>query len=123
MNWQKMNKLITVSIHDQPLFQNLNTLSSFDSVMFPKSRSGFVSKLFSILVATLEGAVTVVFMAISLGTFMTYFFCGVFLMILIGDFLTGAMGFNSSGIISNLLLLYSKYDGGLLLLSYFFSRK
>ena len=73
--------------------------------------------------ATLEGAVTVVFMIISLGTLITYFFGGAFLMILIGDFLTGAMGLNSSGMIYRLLFLYYKYDGGLLLMCYFLSKK
>lgn len=73
--------------------------------------------------ATLEGAVTVVFMTISLGTLITYFFGGAFLMILIGDFLTGAMGLNSSGMIYSFLLLYYKYDGGLLLMCYFLSKK
>jgi hypothetical protein len=88
--------------------------------MLPNNSSGFFSKLFSTLVATLDGAVTVVFMTICCGTFMTYFLGGVFFMIFIGDFLTGATGFSTLGMISSRLLLSSKYDSGLLLMSYLF---
>ena len=47
------------------------------------------------LLATLEGVVTIVFMNIYCGTFMIYFLGGVFFMILIGDFFTVAAGLST----------------------------
>jgi hypothetical protein len=47
------------------------------------------------LLATLEGAVTVVFMNIYCGFFMTYFLGGVFFIILIGDFFNVATGLST----------------------------
>jgi hypothetical protein len=48
------------------------------------------------LVATLEGPVTVVLI---MGTFIIYFFGGVFFMILMGDFRTAETGCDTSGMI------------------------
>ena len=77
----------------------LNTFYSFESVMLPRSLSGLDSKLLSMLVATLEGAVIVVLMTLELGCSIIYFFGGVFLMILIGDFLMTVTFLDWSGMI------------------------
>ena len=56
------------------------------------------------LVAILEGAVTVVFITIKFGTSILSRFGGVFFMIFIGDLRTVVMGVEASGIIFSLLL-------------------